>query len=491
MMSSTAELSTTSHPGKKSLLGFTALLMALVFAGWNLSTWPVRLRYPGELNYTEGMPLAEMLHLRQGIPIYAPASARSYDAANFGPLYYLVGARLVDPRAPAYFPLRLLSTLGTLGCALACGVLAYWLARSYFAAALAPLLFLSFGFVTRHGASARCDIVALCLVFAGFLVAFRFRNSRRLLLATPLLLVGFYYKQQFVAAPLAILIFLLLEKRYRLAAEFAGVMVVGGLALLGLFHFVIFSGQVFLHHFVFYNVLPFMRSSLFSGLLFFGLVLLVPLLVGLEFVRVYRDRLLQCYLVCAVLLSLMTVGRAGSDTYYFLESALILSSLFAALIAGRISEPARAAELLVLLGVTLLLSWWSQVPTPNTRDFTQDRAMQDYLRRNFEPQRPALAYYTGDIVRAGLVTPITNLYHYNQLVRSGELKDGDLVSLIRKHYFGVIVVTFNLHEERTEDWTTNYLTESQRLAILMNYELAITLELPGPEKFRYSSRFYA
>lgn len=492
MMNNPAELSTTSQAGKKALLGFLAVLLASLFAGWNLCGWPTKLRYPGELNFIEGMPLAEMLHLRQGIPIYAPATARWYDAANFGPLYYLSGARLVKPWEPAYFRLRVLSILGTLGCAVACGLLAYWLAGSSIAAVLAPLLFLSFGFVARHGASARSDMIALFLAFAGFLVAFRFRTSRTLLLAVPLMLLGFYYKQQFVAGPGAVLIFLLLEKRYRLAAGFTGLFALGFLGALGIFHFVVFSGQAFVDHFVFYNVLPFVKISLISGVAFFAIILLVPSLVGLEFLRVYPDKLLTCYLVCAVLQSALTVGRAGSDTYYFLEAVLILSALFAALIARRVSEPARAGELLVLMVVSLFAGQgrWTGTPVPSPKDFAVDRAVQEFFRQHFSPGTRVLSYYTGDMVRAGLVTPITNLYHYNQLVRKGTLRDGDMVTQLENHYFALVVVDFDLQAERIPYFLDFYLTEKIRRAIQANYQLAATVEMPGPEKLREEARFY-
>ena len=242
---------------KGILLGLAAVALAAFFVVIHVLALPAKLRYPGELNFIEGQVMVEMIHLRQGVPIYAPPSAQGYDAANFGPLYYMVGARLVDPQKPAYLPLRVLSLLGVLVCAVVASLMAFRLSRNWLAALLAPLLFLSYGLVFRHGASARSDMVALFLVFTGFTVAHRFRTSRALLLAVPFMLGGFYYKQQFVAGPLAVLIFLLLEKRFRLAAEFTGLMVLGGLAFLAVIQYVIFPGQAFLRHFVLYNLLPF------------------------------------------------------------------------------------------------------------------------------------------------------------------------------------------------------------------------------------------
>jgi hypothetical protein len=122
MAATTLEESSDSKPGGRGevLACVAALLIAGGFAVWQLSSWPVRLRYPGDRCSVEGIFLAEMLHLRQGVPIYGPFTADPFDPANYGPVYYLLGAELINPYAPAFFSLRVLSTLATVGCAAAC-----------------------------------------------------------------------------------------------------------------------------------------------------------------------------------------------------------------------------------------------------------------------------------------------------------------------------------------------------------------------------------
>ncbi|MGH9784278.1 MAG: hypothetical protein ACRD88_08830, partial [Terriglobia bacterium] len=166
-----------------------ALLVAGLFSLWNLTSWPARLSYSGDGSHGgDAIPLADLVHLRQGLPIYAPATAARYNGANWGPLYYLVGAEFINPEMPSSIPLRALSLAALVVCAASSGLLAFWLTRSHLAAALAPLLFLAYGFVTWTGISVRCDSVALLLSFAGFLVAYRFRQSAALLLSIPPLL---------------------------------------------------------------------------------------------------------------------------------------------------------------------------------------------------------------------------------------------------------------------------------------------------------------
>ncbi|MGA2630150.1 MAG: hypothetical protein ABSG54_08025 [Terriglobia bacterium] len=256
----------TLQAPRSALLGGAALLLAGLFAGFQVSTWPVRLHYPGELKDIEGMRLAEMVHLRQGVRIYDPALPDRFDVAMYGPLYYLLGAHLVNPEAPGYFLLRLASTHATLGLATACGILAYRLSRSYLAAFLAPLVFLSSGIVTSYGTADRADSVALLLVLSGVLLAYRSQQSSALAGAAVLMLLGFFYKQQFVAGPLTVVVFLVIEKRYSLAIKFSGLLVLGGLSLLALFQFVVFPGQAFFHHFFLYNLLPITGTQFPRGL---------------------------------------------------------------------------------------------------------------------------------------------------------------------------------------------------------------------------------
>ena len=471
--------------------GLLLLLLVGLFAVRHLATWPVLLRYPGEEDHVEGIPLAEMVRLRRGFQVYAPASAESFQAANYGPLYFLLGTRLVDPQKPAYFPLRLLSMLATLGCAAGCGLLAFWLSRRPLAACLGPLLFLSYPFVTRHGLSARSDLGALFLWFSGFLIAYRLRESRKLLWAVPLMVAGFFYKQQFVAAPLAVLLFLVLEKRYRLAAQFAGLLALGGIVLLGFFQFVVFRGQAFVHHLLLYNVWPFAWERALASLWFFGLLLVFPLWLGIEYLRRHRQPLLACYVGFAIVINMVLFWRIGSDTNYFLESFTVLCSLAAALFAEYLKDPIRGAKWLGLLGCSLLLSLGTTEPVPRPEDFSRDRAIQDFLCSKFAPGSTALGFYAGDLVRAGLENPITDLYAYYENLRMNRIPAEGLRTQLRRQHFAVITTYVDLRSPTKESRPDFAVIESVRDEILDHYELGATLELPRPERIRPYYRFYA
>jgi len=469
-------------------LALVVLLVTGLAASRQVATWPARLQYPGEGALGgDSMPLADIVHLARGVPIYAQASAEAYYGANWGPLFYLLGARLVDLQNPSYRPLRMLSLAGILGCAAGAALLAFWYMGSKLAAALAPLLFLSYGFLTRYGISSRADMVALLLSVCGFLVAYRFRNSRRLLLAVPLFLVSIYYKQQFVAGPLAVLLFLALEKCYRRAAEFGGAIAMGGVGLLLYFQYGVFAGQSFFHHFVLYNLLPFTEPA--CGVLFFLVFLLIPFLMGVQALREQPDKLLACFLGSAVFISLATSPRAGSDAYYFSESVFILSVLVPGLLTKRLGELSRPLGLVLLYCVAVGIAHLSP-PAPTREDLQREQALQNYLRQHFAPRTAALGYLSGDFVRAGLDTPISNLFHFSSLVRKGAFSDRELVSQLRAHRFGLVVLHFDLWPGR-DDYTANfYTTAPLREAIWQNYRPADVLDLPEPAKLRPEDRFY-
>jgi hypothetical protein len=471
------------------LLGICAFLLAGFFAMRNLASWPARISYPGEESY-EGCALVETARLAEGVPIYAAPSAGGFAGATYGPLYYLMGSRLIDPKNPSYLPLRLLSALSILGCAAGCAVLAFWLTRSWFAACLSPLVFLAYGIVTYHGVSALSDNVALFLSFAGFLIAYRFRNTRAILFAVPLMILGFYYKQQFVAGSLAVLLYLLLERRYARAAQFAGLMAACGIGLFALFQWVIFRGQEFWRHFLFY------QSTLFSwhqwelGLLAFALILGIPILLSLEFLRESPDRLIRCYVVCAVLLGIITIGKATAFLQYFYESVLLVGVLVPALLAKRIAQGTRIIEVLVLFAICLLAAQWYTPPAPTASDRAQYERVESLLRNGFHSREPALGFRGGDLVQAGLDTPFADLFQTELLARRGIISDRDLVNQIREQRFGVILLDFDLRTERDPLVLNYYLNTMTRDAIERNYRVASTIAVPELEKSGGGGQFY-
>jgi hypothetical protein len=423
--------------------------------------------------------------------VYAPASAERFDAMIYGPLYYWVGARVIDPEKITYRPVRALSLLALLACVAGVSLLAFRLTHSQLAAVLAGLLLLSYGFVSLKGLSARSDIVALALVFWGFIVAHQYRETRGILLAVPLIVLGLFFKQQYVAAPLAICFYLALERRRRLAVEFAGLTVISGAGLLAYFQYVVYPGQSLLLHLVEYNMIAFTWNRFGWGMAIFLFLFGVPTLLGLEFLRRRPDRLLSTYLGFAVLVAVFALAKEGSGTNYYLEPLLVLCAPVAALAAECRTQADRRVEVFCLLAVSLLAGTRLASFPPSARDFVVDRAVQDYLRSNFSPGTPAGGTAVGQIMRAGLETPISDFYQYTWLACAGRIPQEQVLAHFERRRFGLVALGLNLQDEEHAHHANEIcLTEDLHRAILLNYRLEATLELPRPEQADYPTRLY-
>jgi len=464
----------TPHPKLEIVFAILMLGMTGFFAAKNIASWPIKLRYPGDLDVTEGRQLKDLIDLREGLPIYAPATPERYNSAEYGPLFYLLGSRLVDPSRPSFLLPRLLSMLATLGLAAGCALLAYWLAGSYLAAGLAALLLLAFAFTTNIGAVVHADTVALLLWFGGFLIAHRFRATPKILLAVPFMTLALFYKGQYVSSALAVLLFLLLEKRWRLAAGFAALLGLAGVSLFLTFQFVIFRHQAFLQHFLLYNVLPYNPTRGVEAVVVVTVTLIIPILAGLTYLRAYPDKLVVCYFGWALMLLLLTLGKPGSGLNYCLDLALVLCPLFAGLLTKNIRTPPSALFSLCLLGLAL---WLGQLPkvttTPSPVDFASDQAVETFLRKNFPPHAVGLGIFTGDLVRAGLDTPIQNIYQYSWLICKGTLPPQSLITQVQDHRFRVILLNTDfLNEADAHQRDYLCLPESLHQAIMQNYRPA-------------------
>ncbi len=435
----------------RMILVLASIAMPGYFAVRHIASWPARVCYHGQLDNVESTVLAETLHLREGVPIYAPASPGRFDLAPYGPLFYLLGAHLVDSEKPTYSLLRVVSVIATVGMAAGCALLAFWIARKYLTAAIASLIFLAYALVTHFGTQARSDSMAMLLWFSGFLIAYRFQNDRRILFAIPLMTLGFYYKQQFVAGPLAVILFLLLQKRFRLAAEFTVVLSISGLSLLAVLQFVVFRHQDLLLHFLTYNIIPFSWQQAFSWGMVVAIIFMVPCAMAALFLRSHPHKLLACYLGWSVLLLPLLMAKRATNLNYALELLVVLCPLVAAQCTINLTRPAGAVISLGLLAITLWLGNVFPVWVPRALDTAQEDAMQAYLRANFPPRAPALGYYAGSLVRAGLDMPISDLYQYSWLACQGTVSNQILLNMLHERRFAVILLGFDLQVEYSKD----------------------------------------
>ena len=181
--------------------------------------------------------------------------------------------------------------------------------------------------------------------------------------------------------------------------------------------------------------------------------------------------------------AVVTLAREGSGTGYFLEPLLIVCVPLAGLIAECRKEAGRRAEIVCLLGVSLLAGTRLAALAPRSEDFVLDRAAVDYLRRNFPSGSVGAGRFPGELIRAGLRAPISDIYLYSWLICQGTIPATDLLTQLEQRRIAVILVKHNLANENDAHPPDEIcLKEEIHRAILQNYRLATTLPMPRPEQ---------
>lgn len=448
-------------------IGFCATL-----AIYNVSSWSARLTFPGDTDSVEGTPVCEIIRLARGDDIYSPV-AGEFHGAIYGPLYYLVGAALINRQNPSRFPLRLISLVGLAGVLLSSVSVAIRMFHRNAAAITVSLLVLSYGFVTELSTSARCDVVGLAISLAGFSVAHKFSGTYRVFLSAPLFALALLYKQQFIAAPLAVFAGLLLLRHFRDAVAFAltlcSCLITFGVAL----KFLFFPGLNWAG-LVGNSAAIFDWNVILPSILFTALLIGAPFLLALESVRRSRDVLLGCYLVSSLLICSMLLGKAGAGSWYYLETFIVVSICIGSLTWEALHIESDQIEIAFLLFLTVVSGNvpWSKAPT--RADVSSALTLQSFFAGNVRGR--VFSVIPSAAMFAGADVPITDPYAFTQLQRFGKIPDG---AFLRERPFSAIILDSDLKDMQAGTGALYFSPQSVAL-IRSRYKIAAQLTTPGP-----------
>lgn len=440
---------------------------------------------PYAFEYGEGFMLYFATHLGE---MYEPVGTEPFLPTVYPPLYHLlVGGLhwLVGDRVGLFALGRSVSVAAAVATALFVGALVRasddadggrtW-PRSAVAGAVAAGVFLSTPLTLEWGVAARVTSLGLCLSVAAlywYLVAAD--GSRRQVAGCLVLcLLALYAKQSFVAAPLAIAVAFLLDREPRRAAEFvAGLGAAGLLILAGLT--AVTDGQAW-YHLVAYNSsqsVELARIAEFSA----RFVVAYPILLALGGAVVLHRRsivptVVLVYLVVAGLVAVATVGKPGSNDYYFFETVTALCVVAGCALAAALSPdrrlfgadeaPAvRTFVVLVLVAQVGLFLPGHPVDKPTGAEATA-ATIED-------ADGPVLTEDNGLLVTLGR-TPTHEPFLTTQLAAAGTWDQTPIVRSIERERYSYVVLLFDVEGDpghHADRWT-----DAQLRAIAENYELA-------------------
>lgn len=308
------------------------LLVAALVVSW---IWLVRdvvvaVGAEGTLDYGEPFVLNAAIHLDA---LYRPVADYPYLVQNYPPLYPVL-VNLAHLAVPDVFAAgRLVSAIALL---LAAGLLYRFIrdhgAHRSFALLAASLFALSP--IAEWGWLARVDALALLFSVAALMTVHRSADARSAVLAGCLTAAALLTKQTMLAAPIAIVVWLALERGRGAVVRYLGsALAVGGVGLAGL---LLWSDGEAWHHLVTYNVNVFQLHLLVGSFQLF--LLRHPVVVGTALAGLLllprRHRMVKFYFVAAVLVA-ASVGKIGSRLNYFLP-ALWASACLSGLVADQV-----------------------------------------------------------------------------------------------------------------------------------------------------------
>lgn len=414
----------------------------------------IALLYPYPLAYAEGPVFYEAAQLfRQSLnpnALYLPDTGPPYLAGIYTPLFYYLNALVMFLTGPTSFLSGRLLT----------GLAAFYLGYSLFgiarkeevaegrrsglglslAAAVTPFATTALYIwgVLAHGA-----VVALCLSLSAVIGIWQADTERRHKRgARPYIVAGFLCalallcQQSALAAPLAILMWLGMSRRWREVGQFAGAFF--GLFLLLSLAFQLLSGDNYLRHVTGYNSFSFDLGSILSAINYlvvghFVLFVLAfcwvarPLVGRYEPVDVWR-----VYFLTALLFALIS-GKSAADFGYTLES-LCLMSLLAWWQIGRLLSlrtewrlfsyrPHFSTITLAFMSLQLLLLWHIPVlsdgaQTPGPGQFEQGQQVAAQVRE-LAGRGPLLTENSGWLAATSLKTELDDPLVFGQLAQQG------------------------------------------------------------------------
>lgn len=352
---------TTNQPSRAGIcervikglsLGMLALLVVVLvanFSNW-VSTTIFAIQSTHQIDYGEGIVWQQALLILRGEG-YSDITRLPFVVFHYPPVFHLLSGLFAGVLNIEYLAAgRIVSVVSTLGSTIIIGVLIFRAVRareglmpSLLCALVAGLLVFMFNPVALWSQVMRVDMAAIFLSFLGVYFGLQAPERPRYVYVSALFfMLAMYTKQTTIAAPLAMLLVLMVI-RPRLAG--LGVVTALGFGLVALFALQLTTDGGFLEHIISYNINRFEFSRLqllihpaLQHVLYLCIVVsfllwfFVDLVRGkprLNWTQTLRQKIssdqydrLRCFGFIYILLttlSLIMIAKVGSNINYFLE----------------------------------------------------------------------------------------------------------------------------------------------------------------------------
>lgn len=399
-------------------------------------------------------------------PLYRGTEQPPYVFAAYPPIYYVVVGSLLRLSGLSYLPAQVVSLLSA-GAILVC---LYLFSRRNAESESWPLalLFLTPAFFIS---AFRCHpqmFATACTIWSAYLFVSA-RPPLSLILSPLLAALAIYTKQSQIALPLAAMGYLALTSYKRLLIYTSVFGLATGIPFVWL--------QWTTHGYFFYDIVTLAALQYsFAQIPLWLYKLLGPLVVFLIWacLRATRTLLsrtwgfLDVYFTIVVVLSVVSIGRVGSDSQYVLELVVLIFLYLQPIFFRPASGFQRFAVATQLVVLILGAPWFIGKRVP--------REVRAY--HGWQEVAPDLSHSRGVILSQRNTMPLfvngsiyVQLFHFMALSRKGMWNQQLLVKDVEGHLFGRVVTKFPVGTGGRNDADQERFTPELIAALRSNYRL--------------------
>lgn len=408
----------------------------------------------GYVDYVEGLVLFHQTQAADGLNIYAPSlrSQPPHSIPLYGPIfYYTVGAFLGDQ--PTLLPGRVISVLSMLGL---CGI-SFWVllkrvkAEKIVAVAGAiPWLILIGPF--QFGANNRVD--TLGILFAALSVLAATSKRPRPWRWTPLLLLlaGFTKPSAVIAAAPTVFISLWLAGHRGRAVATTVATAVGAIMVFWLGD--LWSDGNFSQSIVLSNMNPWKWEQMWALTHYACRQPLLPLGVILAVVlyRNHESRPFAIYAVLAFTAAVVTAGKVGSNTNYFIEVSWAACLCWGFALTAVRAHPRAATAYAIFAVLVFQATIRVQSSVSKTASELSRWNTTEQLVTHYAAQGPILTMEIGALVLNGHEPYLADPHIVARLAEAGEFDDQSIINDLTARRFNAIIAEKDIqldHEGHT------------------------------------------
>ncbi len=406
---------------------------------------------PYQIDYGEGLMLEGALRIRHAQPLYPNPFAFPVVLHVYGPVAYAAAA-LVLPGVGSSFPAgRLLTLMCSVLLSLLLGTILRRLTGSWW-------IGLSFGFLLLTLPAfrfwlylLRADVIGVAFSLIGLTLYLLSPNEKRWYWSIPFFGLALFCKYSLLAAPVAVFVHLILNRKVRQGFVFA--VGLGASSALAFMVLQAKTGGWFAFHMFSTHPDP------YSLMQFFALAALVlasaPVVTALAAWYVAQDfhgrgRSFPPIYLAVSSVTALTAGKLGSTTNHFAEwmvACCLCAGLGYSLLLSK--HAARAVPVTVLLGASVWVGIIAQ-DRPSlqpSHELVECGSAYAYVRNSSSSR--VLSESLGPLLAAGKPILVSDPFEYDQFIKHGLWPDKRVEELLNERYFGLIVMSYDPSQVKT------------------------------------------